>query len=255
MSRSAHCAHHPLQQLWCRQVVRFRLLPAVVLAVLALAAAGAGCGSSSSSSENGVADKSPTQILSASKTAADSASAVHVSGSMVSGGAPITLDLHLVAGKGGKGKISENGLSFELIQLNGTAYISGSSEFYKHFAGPAAAQLLQGKWLKASSTSGSLATLASLTDLQKLIDAALAQHGTLTKGSETTISGQSAIPITDTTQNGSLYVATTGQPYPIQISKSGAGGGKITFEEWNKPVTITAPANAVDINALQHAGH
>jgi len=174
---------------------------------------------------------------------------------MVSGGAPITLDLHLVAGKGGKGKISENGLSFELVQLNGTAYISGSSEFYKHFAGPAAAQLLQGKWLKASSTSGSLATLASLTDLQKLISAALAQHGTLTKGAKTTISGQPAIAITDTTQDGSLYVATTGQPFPIQISKSGAGGGKITFAEWNQPVTITAPANAVDINELQHSGH
>ncbi len=238
-------------------MTRFRLLPATALAVLAVAGAAiSGCGSSgSSSSENGVADKSPTEILSASKSAADSASAVHVSGSMVSGGAPITLDLHLVAGKGGKGTISENGLSFELIQLNGTAYISGSSEFYKHFAGPAAAQLLQGKWLKASSTSGSLATLASLTDLQKLIDAALAQHGTLTKGSKTTISGQPAIPVTDTTQNGSLYVATTGQPLPMQISKSGAGGGKITFDEWNKPVTITAPANAVDISELQHAAH
>ncbi|HEY7830645.1 MAG TPA: hypothetical protein VIC06_08790 [Solirubrobacteraceae bacterium] len=235
----------------------FRLLPAAACVVLALAAAAiVGCGSSgSSSSENGVAAKSPTEILSASKTAAQGASAVHVSGSMVSGGAPITLDLSLVAGKGGKGKISENGLSFELIQLNGTAYISGSSEFYKHFAGPAAAQLLQGKWLKASSTSGSLATLASLTDLQKLISAALAQHGTLTKGSKTTISGQPAIPVTDTTQGGSLYVATTGQPFPIQISKSGSGGGKITFDEWNKPVTITAPANAVDINELQHAGH
>lgn len=240
-----------------QRMTRFRLFPAATLAALALAAAVvAGCGSSSSgSSENGVAAKSPTEILKASKAAADSASAVHVAGSMVSGGAPITLDLHLVAGKGGKGKISENGLSFELIQLNGTAYISGSSEFYKHFAGPAAAQLLQGKWLKASSTSGSLATLASLTDLKKLIDAALTQNGTLTKGAKTTISGQPAITVTDTTQNGSLYVATTGQPYPIQISKSGAGGGKITFDEWNQPVAITAPANAVDINELQHAGH
>lgn len=242
-------------------MMRFRL-PSAVASLGALAALAlvvvviAGCGSSSSgSSENGVAAKSPTEILTASKTAADSASAVHVSGSMVSGGAPLTLDLHLVAGKGGKGKISENGLSFELIQLNGTAYISGSSEFYKHFAGPAAAQLLQGKWLKASSTTGSLATLASLTDLQKLIDAALAQHGTLTKGSKTTINGQPAITVTDTTQNGSLYVATTGQPYPIQISKTGSGGGKISFDEWNQPVTITAPPNAVDINELQHAGH
>ncbi len=230
------------------------LLPPVL--ALAIAATIAGCGGSgSSSSDNGVSAKSPTEILTAAKSAAESASSVHVSGSMVSGGAPITLDLSLAKGKGGKGRISENGLSFELVQLNGTAYISGSPEFYKHFAGPAAAQLLQGKWLKASATTGSLATLASLTDLQKLIGAALAQHGTLSKGAKTTIAGQPAITINDATQGGSLFVATTGQPYPLQISKSGAGGGKITFGEWNKPVTITAPANAVDISELQHAGH
>lgn len=237
--------------------MRFRLPQALLLALLALAATlVVGCGGSGSdSSENGVAAKSSTEILNASKAAAQSATAVHVTGSMVSGGAPITLDLHLVAGKGGKGRISQNGLSFELVQLNGTAYISGSSDFYKHFAGPAAAQLLQGKWLKASSTTGSLASLASLTDLQKLISAALAQHGTLAKGAKTTISGQPAVTVTDTSQDGNLYVATTGKPYPLQISKSGAGGGKIVFNEWDQPVTITAPANAVDLSELQHVGH
>lgn len=232
-----------------------RLRPAAAAAALALALlAIAGCGSNSSS-DNGVAAKSPTEIVNASKAAAESASAVHVSGSTVTGGVPITLDLTLVKGQGGKGRISQNGLSFELIQVNGTAYISGSSEFYKHFAGAAAAQLLQGKWLKAPSTSGSFATLGSLTDLQKLVSAALAQHGTLTKGAKTTVEGHSAIAVTDSSQGGSLYVATTGKPYPIQISKSGAGGGKITFTEWDKPVTIAAPTNAVDINELQHAGH
>jgi len=236
--------------------MRFRLIPATALALLALAAPTAilaGCGSSGSS-ENGVAAKSPTEILAATKAAAESASAVHVSGSLVSGGAPLTLDLSLVEGTGGKGRISENGLSFELIEVGGTVYISGSTEFYKHFAGPAAAQLLQGKWLKASATTGSLGPLGSLTDLKKLVNVALAQHGTLTKGAKTTIAGQPAIALTDTTQSGDLYVATTGQPYPIQISKSGAGGGSIAFGEWNKPVTITAPTNAISLSELQHAG-
>jgi hypothetical protein len=234
-------------------MVRFRLLPAAALAVLALSVI-AGCGSSSGSSENGVAAKSPTEILAATKAAADSASAVHVSGSLVSGGAPITLDLNLVAGKGGKGSISENGLSFELIQVGNYAYISGSSKFYEHFAGAAAAQLLQGKWLKAPAATGSFATLASLTDLRKMVDAALAQHGTLTKGSKTTISGQAVVPVIDAAQSGTLYVATTGQPYPIQISKSGAGGGSVVFNNWNQPVTLTAPKNAISLSELQHAG-
>jgi hypothetical protein len=214
-----------------------------------------GCGGSGSS-ENGVAAKAPSEIVSATKAAAVGASAVHVSGSIVSGGVPISIDLHLVAGQGGKGQISQNGLSFQLIQVGGYAYISGSSAFYSHFAGPAAAQLLQGKWLKASATTGSLATLSSLTDLHRLLASALAPTGaTLTKGSVTTVEGQRAVPVTDTSASGgTLYVATTGKPFPVQISKSGAGGGKIVFSEWDKPVTLTAPANSVDLSQLQHGG-
>lgn len=229
-------------------------LPAILVLLFAVTALIVGCGSSGGS-ENGVAAKSPSDIVTASKAAAESASAVHVTGSIVSGGAPITIDLSLVEGKGGKGQISENGLSFQLIQVGGYAYISGSSEFYKHFAGPAAAQLLQGKWLKAPATTGSLASLASLTNLHRLLEAALAKpDSTLSKGSTTTVEGQRVVPVTDTKVGGTLYVATTGQPYPIQISKGGAGGGKIVFSEWNKPATLTAPANAVDLSELQHAG-
>ncbi len=215
----------------------------------------AGCGSSGSS-DNGVATKSPAEIVAASKAAADKASSVHVSGSLVSGGVPLTLDLSLVAGKGGQGRISENGLSFEVIQIDGTAYISGSPAFYSHFAGPAAAQLLQGKWLKASATTGSLATLAPLTELRKLVNSAVATRGgALTKGATTTVAGQPAIPVTESAQKGTLYVATTGQPYPVQITKSGTGGGRIVLDKWNQPVALAAPKNAVDISQLQAGAH
>jgi hypothetical protein len=217
--------------------------------VLVLAAVG-GCGSSSSG--NGVAAKSPAEIVAASKAAADGASSVHVSGSSVTGGTPITLDLSLVAGKGGRGKISESGLSFELVELGGTIYINGSSAFYSHFAGSAAAQLLKGKWLKAPVSNSSFAGLSSLTELRGLLDAALATNNkTLVAAGTRTIDGQAVVGVKDTSQNGTLYVATTGQPFPIEITKSGTGGGTISFSEWNKPVTLTAPASAVNLEQLQ----
>jgi hypothetical protein len=225
---------------------------AVVVAAMAIAGCG---GSGSDSSDNGVAAKSPAEIVTATRAAADAASSVHVSGSLVSGGVPLTLDLSLVAGKGGQGRISENGLSFEVIQLNGTAYISGSPSFYTHFAGAAAAQLLQGKWLKASATTGSLATLAPLTELRKLIDAAVATRGALTKGAKTTVEGQPAIPLTEAAQKGTLYVATTGEPYPLEITKAGSGGGRIALSKWNEPVALAAPKNSIDINELQARAH
>jgi hypothetical protein len=228
---------------------------AALVATLLLVLVIAGCGGSSSSSGNGVADKSPNDILAATKAASDGAKSVHVSGSIVSDKSPITLDMSLLAGKGGRGQLSESGLAFELIQVGGTVYIKGSSAFYKHIGGSAAAQLLQGKWLKAPSSDADFASLSQLTDLRQLIDQTLASHGSLKKSGETTINGQKVVGITDTTKGGTLYIATTGKPYPIAISKGGTGGGKITFDQWDSDVTLAAPKNAIDVAALQSAGH
>jgi hypothetical protein len=222
------------------------------LLALAMFVALAGCGSSDSS--NGIASKTPAEILTAATAAANSADSVHVSGSIVSGGVPITLDLELVAGKGGRGQISEDGLSFNLIQVGGTAYISGSPAFYSHFGGPTAEKLLEGKWLKAPASSGSFSSLGSLTDLNQLLDTTLSDHGALTKGPTTTIDGQQVLSVNDAAHGGTLYVATTGKPYPIEIYKPGKTGGKIGFDRWNAPVTLAAPANAIDLSQLESHG-
>jgi hypothetical protein len=233
---------------------RMRLAPptlAASLCVLALATV-AGCGESSSAG-NGVAAKSASEIVSAAQTAADGASSVHVSGSIVNATTPIALDMELVSGQGGRGQLSENGVSFELIEIGGYVYIKGSRAFYSHVAGPAAAQLLDGKWLKAPAGSGAFASLSSLTDLRKLLDSTLSSHGKLDKGATSTIAGQPAVAVKDATRGGTLYVATTGTAYPLQIAKGGNSGGKITFSDWNKPVTLKAPANAVNLAQLE--GH
>jgi hypothetical protein len=230
-------------------------LAALALALAALAGCGGGSSSSSGSAGNGVADKSPADILAATKLASDGARSVHVAGSLVSGGSPITLDMNLLAGRGGRGQLSEGGLSFQLIQVGKTVYIKGSPAFYKHIGGTAAAQLFQGKWLKAPASNSDFASLSQLTNLRLLLDQTLSEHGTaLTKTDSATIAGQKAVGITDKTKGGTLYIAATGQPYPIQITKTGAEGGKISFDRWNGAVTLAAPANAIDVAQLQHAG-
>ena len=208
----------------------------------------AGCGGSGSKS-NGEAKKAASQVLADALAAAQGASGVHVSGSIVSGGEPLTLNLALDKGTGGSGTMSESGLSFQLIRVGGKAYIKGSDAFYKKFAGAGVAQLLHGKWLEGSATTGNLAALTSLTDISKLFNGALASHGTLSNGGETTYKGQKVVAIKDTTKDGILYVAATGTPYPVAIvgaNKSGA----IVFDNWGKTVTITAPKNAVDLDKL-----
>jgi hypothetical protein len=235
--------------------MRFRLTPiGVSLSALALTAVFlGGCGSSSTTG-NGVASKTPTQIIDAAKAAASHAVSAHVAGSIVSEGKPISLDMELVAGKGGKGRITVEGLSVNLIQVDKAVYINGSTAFYKKLAGGAAAQLLQGKWLKAPSKSADFESFSQLTNLGKLVDSTLAAHGKITRGEPTTVDGQKVIGLTDGAKDGTLYVATTGAPYPIALVKKGSSGGKIVFDRWNKPVTIAPPANSVNINQLQ-SGH
>jgi hypothetical protein len=222
-------------------------------ALLVLALLAAGCGSSSPSG-NGVEAKSANEILEATKLAASEASSVHIVGSIDSGGKPITLDMELLAGKGGQGKIGQEGFTINLIQTEGSVYINGSAAFYRHVGGTAAAQLLQGRWLKAPSNSGELASLASLTNLSKLIDAALANHGTLSKGAKATIEGQPAIAINDTTKGGTLYVATTGKAFPLEIAKNGKESGKVLLNHWDQTVTLKPPKGAIDISKLQNGG-
>ncbi len=229
-----------------------RRASALALIAVAFVFALAGCGGSSSS--NGVESKSAQEILEATKAAASKAVSVHIVGSIQSNEKPISLDMELLAGKGGKGTISQEGFTVQIVQSGGAVYINGSAAFYRHVAGPTAAQLLQGKWLKAPAGSGELASLASLTDLGKLLDTALSGHGTVVKGPVTTVGGQKAIELRDATKAGSLFVATTGQPYPLQILKSGGESGKVTFDRWNQPVTITPPAGAIDISKLQGGG-
>jgi hypothetical protein len=225
--------------------------PAGLLAAAAIVATLlSGCGSSSNS--NGVAAKTPAQIVAGAKILADAAKSVAVSGTIRTATSPVTVSLILVAGKGGRGRISENGISFQLIQIHGTVYIKGSSAFYSQIAGARAAQLLQGRWLKAPASSGALAPLASLTDLSKLADSTLPAHGPLRKGRITSLNGKKVIGVTDTSTGGTLYVATTGPPYPVQVAMG--AGGHVTFSRWNQPVSLFAPANAIDITALK-SGH
>jgi hypothetical protein len=92
----------------------------VVVAVAVLA----GCGGGSSS--NGIAAKTPAEILAAAKSAATKASAVHIFGSIQEGATPLTLDLHLLAAKGGTGHMSENGVGFDIVRVGDKAYRRGS---------------------------------------------------------------------------------------------------------------------------------
>jgi hypothetical protein len=225
-------------------------VPALALILTAVLLAGCGSGKQKAQS-NGEASKPPTQVLANAKAAATSASSAHVTGSIVSSGTPIKLDLSMARNKGAKGSMSTNGLSFDLVRVGDTVYIKGTDAFYKRFAGAAVAQLLHGKWLKASATQGQLKSLAPLTNIGALFAGISANHGKLANKGATSFQGQRVVEIRDTSDNSKLYVAATGKPYPVAI----VGGkqnqsGAISFGDWNAPVSLSAPKDAIDISQL-----
>jgi hypothetical protein len=205
----------------------------------------AGCGGGSSS--NGEAKKTAQQVVSDAQQAAVNAASVHVTGSITDNGTPLTIDLTLLKGKKGKGSLSERGLKFELIRVGNLVYIKGSDAFLKQFAGASAAALLKGKWLKGSATSGQLGALAPLTDTAALFKAALGQHGKLANKGETDFQGQKVVEIDDTTQGGKLYVAATGDPFPVALRGS-KQQGSVSFSDWNADATVEAPKGALDLS-------
>ncbi len=229
--------------------------PARAAAIALLAALGvwlSGCGGGSSS--NGLASKSPDEVVAAANAAAAHAASVHIAGSIISENKPISLDMELVSGKGAKGHIALEGLGIDVVAVERAFYLNGSAAFYRHIAGAAAAQLLQGKWLKAPTTSGEFASLAQLTNMSKLLEGTLSSHGAMRRGGTATIQGRKAVAVTDASKGGTLYVAASGTPYPLELAKNGSGGGHIVFDRWNQPVSITVPANAINITQLQN-GH
>jgi hypothetical protein len=206
----------------------------------------AGCGGSSS--DSGVASESPQKILSDSLAAAKGLKSVHAAGTVNSGGQHILLDMQLVGGKGGQGQITLNGLAFKLVGLNHYAYMQAPPAVWEKAGAPAsAAQQLQGKWLRTPAT-GQFASIASLTDINSLFTQLLTQHGkTLKTGGVSTVAGHKVVAVKS--DQGTLYVAATGKPYPVEIVKPGSDGGKIDFDRFNQAVTLSAPTNTVDLPA------
>jgi hypothetical protein len=219
--------------------------------VLVLAVAGvlAGCGATTAS-DTALTTETPPEILTAARTAAEDAATVHVAGSILGRGSPISVDMRLVSGKGGKGRVRLEGLSIALVNVDDSVYIKSGTAFYGRFAPTGVARLLSGRWLKGSARGVALRAFASLTNLRTLLTTLLSARGALQRGSDTTVSGQPALALRDRALGGTLYIAKQGTPYPLEILTRG-GRGKLVLDSWNQPVSLEPPADAINIKQLQ----
>lgn len=246
---------------------------ALGIGAVALALAAAGCGSddgggsttsagggstaaqttaqtTEQSGDNGIAEQSADEILAAAQEAARSATAVKVSGEIDD----VRLDLDLVKGEGAVGTMAQAGMEFELIVVGDEVFLKGSDEFYEQIGGRAAATLLRGKWLQVPRTDEDFGSIAQIADMERLLSEALdPEADRLTKGEVEEVDGQPAIGIT--ADDGTLFVATEGEPFPLQLRGGDERPGAISFSAWNEPAELTAPDpdEVVDIGELERS--
>ena len=190
------------------------------------------------------------QIIAQMKKDVSNAKSVHITGSGSSGSTQLSLDLQLERGTGGSGHIEIGGYGFDIVRIDNKLYFKADHAALDHFAGAVVARLLAGKWFVVPAGSSGFGSFTPFTDLQRLMNQILTASGRVEKGEETKVGDQPAITLTDTKNGGTLYVATTGPAYPLQLKPGKSKTGTISFTDWDEPVTLTAPKDSLDYAKL-----
>jgi hypothetical protein len=159
------------------------------------------------------------------------------------------------------------------------AYVRGARGFWEHSGAGAVAELLADRWVKMPR--GGDSDITELVDQQDPRTLARClrtdEHGRLTNRGLQTHRGRKVVVLEDDgTVPGStpnrMYIAATGRPLPLLITESGPErpGGRIdercgddphdttkwsrtVVSRFDEPVRVTAPSNALDLDALERS--
>ncbi|MET9496410.1 hypothetical protein [Streptomyces sp. NPDC006552] len=220
------------------------------------AAAGlAGCGGDDpDAGTNGVGKLAPAAIQSRTVKAAQGAQTVHLAGTVVSGGRTYKLDMRL-RGDGGSGSVTSGASTFRLLRVGEHLYLKAGADFWTHSDdagnGPgdgAAAQKLDGKYVKVPAGDPAYKRLSTFTDKDVLLDGLLTLHGALKKGDHGTSGGTRTIQLTgDEGAGGTLDVSLEGTAYPVRLERAG-GAGTLRLTDWGHDFTLTEPKSTETVD-------
>jgi len=205
----------------------------------------------STAADNGVAALSAKEILQRSKDALKKAKSFRVQGAMSEDGENTDVDLQ-IDGAEFAGTMAMGTAKLELLAVGTKKYMKPNEQFWVMSTdakqGKELAKVVDGRWIAGADSDASFADIFSIGG----VDGILKPTGAISKGEKKVVAGVPAIGIKDAGDTDTvLWVATTGEPYPVQIAnKSGAA---LVFSGFGEPaVGITAPAAAqiVDLGKL-----
>jgi len=138
------------------------------------------------------------------------------------------------------------GVSYKVEVIHREVYINADATFWTRLLASSRGAELAGRWVEVPA-KGRFASLGKLTNLRVLLATVLSTSTALVKGGTTTVNGQSVVAVRDPSGDATIYVATTGRPYPVELVEPGAQGGHITFDQVNAPVSLVPPPNVLDV--------
>ena len=234
--------------------------------VITVAAAGAlltGCGpaskpaapaapASSKPADNGVAALPANEILQRAEAAVNTGGTFRVKGTIKETDGSIALDLK-VQSQDLIGSIAAGPVKVELLAAGTKRYVRPNAAFWAKTAGPkkapTIAKLMGDKWVLVTAKDTVLNELFETVTIEKLLE----PDGQLSKGPVRDIGGVPAIGLVDSKDKGTLYVATTGEPFPLRLEPEKPGDGELVFSDFGTTFTeVKAPpaAKVVDFSTL-----
>ncbi|MFF2850840.1 hypothetical protein ACFVT5_31590 [Streptomyces sp. NPDC058001] len=232
-----------------------RIRRAAMVSVVCAGVIAAGAGLTGCSSEdpdagtNGVGKLAADKIQSKSRTAAESASSVRLSGTVVSKGLTYKLDMRL-KGNGGTGSVTSKKGTFRLLRVGEHLFLKADSGFWSHEddgkgdsseSDKAVANKLDGKYVKVPQGDPAYQQLSGFTDMKLLLEGLLTLHGKLDKGDREDSGGVRTVQVTgDKGAGGTLDVSLEGTPFPLRLVRAG-DAGTISLTDWNKEFVLKEP--------------
>ncbi|MGW1804390.1 hypothetical protein [Streptomyces sp. NPDC002078] len=211
-----------------------------------------GCGAEDpDAGTNGVGKLPADKIQAKTRSAAQGASAVRLSGTVVTSGRTYQLDMRLKA-DGGTGSVTSKGATFKLLRVGKQLYLKADADFWNQAGGKngadGAGEKLNGKYVKVPQGDPAYRKFSGFTDKDVLLGGLLSLHGTLATDGHHDDAGTRTIRITgDKGSGGSLDVSLEGTPYPLRLVRGG-GAGTLSFSDWGKDFAVAEPAKGETVD-------
>jgi hypothetical protein len=195
--------------------------------------------------DNGVSALPATEVLTKAKTALATARSYHIVGKIVRPVGSYNMDL-TIGGSSVYGTVDHMGESVELFRIGTYLYVKTSSRVFDEYVKTDIIPMLQGKYARLVLGTR-VGGLANLVDISHLVD----PTGKATKGEPKVVNGVPTITLIEPDSGSKLYVATTGEPYPIRREVPNGEGG-FDFMAYNQPVTINPPPDGQIVDITQY---